>query len=512
MTIPFSLPSLLAEQVGLPTAPALLVAFSGGADSRLLLELTVRYARTVGMPVTAAHLHHGIRGAEADRDEAFCRACADRLGIGYVSSRVDVPARAALSGRSLEWEARLARYEFFGQVMSERHIPVLLTAHHADDQLETLLSRLMRGSGTHGLGGIPPVRRITGGVLLRPLLEATKADILAACQDMRLDFVTDSTNLCDDCTRNRLRHGVIPRLEAIYGAGVPQRTAARLCRTAREDEDCLTELAMSHRTAVCDREDGTLSLTALSALPPALAKRLLADGYRCRVLTDMCDQPMTPADGPPAAMPIREKDGLLSADRTLNAAHLEALLALVRTGREGSETHLPAAWRGIVRQGRLVFQPPTQAATYTTDPPPTGHPGPSPRPLTVGQTFWPGEYPDTVILWEESDVPLLPSVGDGIMASAVFPAGLPRPLWARQRQPGDAVLSHGMTKKLKKVLCDRHIPPALRDALPLICLPDASGGPGEPLWFPTAIYRDGWPAPVSGPCLRLTVLVSRANA
>ncbi|UKI12141.1 MAG: tRNA lysidine(34) synthetase TilS [Oscillospiraceae bacterium] len=148
-------------------------------------------------------------------------------------------ARAARSGRSLELEARLARYAFFSRVMQARGIPLLLTAHHADDQLETLLLRLLRGSGTHGLAGIPPVRPVPGGLLLRPLLTATRQDILDACRARGLTYVTDSTNLTDDCTRNCLRHRVVPLLEETAGSGIPQRTAARLCAAVREDDSFL---------------------------------------------------------------------------------------------------------------------------------------------------------------------------------------------------------------------------------------------------------------------------------
>lgn len=500
MSVTFTSPHRLS---GMPPDTPLLVAFSGGADSRLLLELTVRWARRNGAPVTAAHLHHGIRGAEADRDQAFCRDTAARLGVPFVTRRVDVPALAARTGRSVEWEARAARYGFLTGVMQEEHIPLLLTAHHADDQLETLLLRLLRGSGTRGLGGIPPVRPVPGGMVIRPLLSCTRADILEACRRMGLDYVTDSTNLTDDCTRNRLRHRVIPLLEELSGPGVPQRAAVRLCRAAREDDDCLWQGAQALSPSVSG-EDGSLSQAALCALPPAYAKRCLLAAYEQRMQAP------------------------LPADRTLTAAHLEALMTLVAakgsTGiHAGAEVLLPGGWRGRLREGRLVFVPPEDADGDSPD----GRPGGSasdvavPLRLVPGENRWhPGRGEDTVILFEESPVPLSPCTGEGVLASAVFPATLPRPLWARGRRPGDTLLSHGMTKKLKKVLCDKHIPLSLRDSLPLICLPAESGdsatppgeaGPGQPLWFPTAIFRDGWAPPADGPCLRLTVLAATAS-
>ena len=493
MSVTFTSPHRLS---GMPPDTPLLVAFSGGADSRLLLELTVRWARRNGAPVTAAHLHHGIRGAEADRDQAFCRDTAARLGVRFVTRRVDVPALAARTGRSVEWEARAARYGFLTGIMQEEHIPLLLTAHHADDQLETLLLRLLRGSGTRGLGGIPPVRPVPGGMVIRPLLSCTRADILEACRRMGLDYVTDSTNLTDDCTRNRLRHRVIPLLEELSGPGVPQRAAVRLCRAAREDDDCLWQGAQALTPSVSG-EDGSLSQAALCALPPAYAKRCLLAAYEQRMQAP------------------------LPADRTLNAAHLEALMTLVSTGgstgiHADAAVLLPGGWRGRLRDGRLVFVPPEEADDGRPDGDGSVPDGTIPLRLAPGENRWhPGGGEDTVILLEESPVPLSPRTGEGVLASAVFPATLPRPLWARRRHPGDTLLSHGMTKKLKKVLCDKHIPLPLRDSLPLICLPAEPGdsadppgeaGPGQPLWFPTAIFRDGWAPPTDGPCLRLTVL------
>jgi tRNA(Ile)-lysidine synthase len=205
--LPFQLPEVLP----------CLVAFSGGADSRLLLELTVRaLAERDGeegkRQVVAAHLHHGIRGEEADRDLAFCMQVCAELGVELVWEKVDVPTLAAESGEGLETVARRVRYEFFQRTMAERNIPVLMTAHHADDNLETVLERLLRGTGTRGMGGIPPIRTMASDsrfpvtALYRPLLEMTRREILAACEEMELEYVTDSTNLEDGCIRNRIRH------------------------------------------------------------------------------------------------------------------------------------------------------------------------------------------------------------------------------------------------------------------------------------------------------------------
>ncbi len=625
----------------LPPSDGYLVALSGGADSRLLLELTVRAAllrhldRPVGETVTAAHLHHGLRGAEADRDEAFCRAICDRLGVPLVVEHADVPALAAASGRSFETEAREARYGFLIRVMAERGIPALLTAHHADDQLETLLHHLLRGSGTRGMGGIPPSRALpravsakaggtkavgakadgtkAGGtkavgakadgakadgadistlerdaenadshytpMLFRPFLHWTRRDILAACAELGLDYVTDSTNLVEDCTRNRLRLSVIPALEAIAGEGVPQRTAGRLADAAREDEEALTAIARTKYAAatggparidtvarpdslahpdslpavptaeacagpsagVVLRGGDSLPVAAVQAEPAAIAKRMIAlayaefyhqtgvfhrNGHRgstvdspCKTGADFGKDPVKiPPEAdptPPArlealvapAAPPAVSLSALTPDRTLSAHHLEALLALCRAGCEGMVSdRLPGDVRAEVRGGRLVFSHPDAHADVSS--PPHAVTPPAPMPLAEGVTVW-GEEATTmaadapVITVElvRTTAPCAPDAEADVWASAVFPAErLPWPLLLRRREAGDVIFSHGMNKKIKKLLCDKHISPFIRDRLPLICLSD-----GTPLWVPGVAFRDGFPAPETGEAVRVTV-------
>ena len=464
----------------LPAATAYLVALSGGADSTLLLALTVRALserdpeRPVGERLTAAHLHHGIRGEEADRDEAFCRRLCMELGVPLVTEHVNIPALAEETGESPETAARRARYDFFQRVMSRRAIPTLLTAHHADDNLETLLDRLLRGSGTKGMGGIPPTRRLGHGAdgsplqVVRPLLEWTKEEILAACAAMDLSYVTDSTNAETDYTRNRLRHTVVPLLEEQAGRGIPQRAALRLSRAAREDEDCLTAMAAALAADCASPEGDGLALDALQSHHPALSKRMMTALYY-RVT---------------AAIPHKDGDGSLSA------IHLDGLWDLVQKGIPESTLSLPHGLEARLRGGWLTIRP------VALSQPPR-----APMPLPLGTTHW---REDVILLAEASPSPLPPLDGDTVFASAVFPPTLPLPLILRQREAGDVIRSHGMTKKLKKLLCDQNIPPHLRDILPLVCLPD-----GSALWYPSAAFRDGYPPQKEGPCIRISVLCPR---
>ena len=467
----------------LPDSPAYAVAFSGGADSRLLLELTLRallerHGEEGRSRVIALHLHHGIRGEEADRDEVFCRrVCAD-LGVELICERVSIPAMAEELGESLETAARKARYDFFGRVMDERRIGMLLTAHHADDNLETVLAQLIRGSGTRGMRGIPTTRMLgywtdrQVKLVHRPLLDFTRRDILAACEALSLDFVTDSTNLETDCTRNRIRHTVIPELEAIAGKDAPQRAAARMAHAAEEDEDYLWYQAEQSVGRTVAPGGDAVALSDLEHFSPSLSKRMLMVLYRDT---------------------LRLYDRGAETELFLSSAQLGALLELGHKAVPESGLDLPGGIRAVVR-GEFLYMLPAEEA----NPPVLSD---EPVPLAEGVTLLASGFSVTV---EYSDTPLSPAERYDVYASAVFPAELPTPLLARKRQEGDTILSHGMHKKLKKVLNEKDIPLHRRDRIPLICLPD-----GSPLWYPRAVYGDGYPAPKEGPCLRITVRFPR---
>ena len=443
----------------------MLVAFSGGADSRLLLDLAVEYGAAHGAAVLAAHLHHGIRGDEADRDEAFCRSVAEGYGIPLLVGHADVPALAAASGRSIELEARLARYDFFARVMRENDVPVLLTAHNADDQLETLLLRLMRGTGTRGMGGIPPVREVEGGIVVRPLLDTSKAEILAECHARGLEYVTDSTNLELDATRNRIRAELVPVMEAIAGKGTPQMTACRLAAAAREDDSALTSLAATKADGCIDG----IPLSRLLCESPAVANRMIGAAYASALDT---------ADGA----------------HSLEAVHLDAIRTLAERGIPHAEITLPGGNRARVSDGCLTFAPPR--ASDPTDEPPA-----DPVSLDKKDTAF-GAF---TVRRERLPVGASPEgapEGYVLYARACFPPDLP-PLSVRARRTGDVILSHGMTKRLKKLMCDKHVDISLRDTLPLVCM---GGSESETvLWCPGVGFRDGYKAPDTGDTLILSV-------
>lgn len=233
-------------------------ALSGGADSTALLLVLCELSGRLGITVTAVHVNHKLRGGESDRDEAFCTELCRRLGVELKVFARDAAEFSRSLGVSVETGARELRYTLFDSVPADR----IATAHNLNDNAETLLFRIARGTGLKGLCGIPPVR----GKFIRPLLECGREEIEAFLAARGQGFVTDSTNLSDDYARNRIRHGVMPELSQICG-GFPG-SAAALTRSLSEDEDYLSKEAER-----CKCRD-------LRTLHPALRKRIIMSAVR----------------------------------------------------------------------------------------------------------------------------------------------------------------------------------------------------------------------------------------
>ncbi len=231
------------------------VAFSGGADSTALLDILHKE----GYRVAAIHVNHMIRGAEADSDEEFCRQFCKARNIPFFCHRIDVPAEAKKSGEGMEEAARRLRYAAIEETVSKESITKVATAHHADDNAETVIFNIVRGSGAKGGCGIPPVRDI----YVRPLIEATRDEVIAYCKEHSLDYVTDSTNLSTDYTRNYIRHEIMPKLREINP--LVSSALGRFSSLLRRDEEALESLVPKKGT---DRH-------TLAALPDALLSRYI---------------------------------------------------------------------------------------------------------------------------------------------------------------------------------------------------------------------------------------------
>lgn len=203
------------------------VGVSGGADSMCLLDILSKIRDEYGIFLKVIHINHCIRGAEADCDEEFVKDfCAGR-GIEFVSFHVDVPSLSKKLKISEEECGRNVRYEYFSSLGTEK----IATAHTLSDSAETTLFNLARGTGTRGLCGISPKR----GNIIRPLIECSRQEIEAYCKENEISFVTDSTNLSDEYTRNKIRHAVVPVLKGVNCAF--EKNVGRLSQAAALQQD-----------------------------------------------------------------------------------------------------------------------------------------------------------------------------------------------------------------------------------------------------------------------------------
>ena len=214
----------------------LLIALSGGADSVALTCLLARSREEYALRLTAAHLNHGIRGADADADAALCRKLCAGLGIELIEGRADVPRIALETGQGLEAAAREARYRFLREARLRCGANRIALAHHLDDQAETVLMHLLRGTGPEGVCGMARI----SGELYRPLLEVRKAALVQYLEAEGISWREDATNAVADNPRNALRLNVLPEIEKSYPSAAE--SIARYARIARIESDCIDRL------------------------------------------------------------------------------------------------------------------------------------------------------------------------------------------------------------------------------------------------------------------------------
>ncbi len=282
--------TLLSEwkRLALPRTKArAIVAVSGGADSVALLVTLddLNKSGKLELELFVAHLDHGLRKDSRD-DARWVAALAKQLGYTTVRSRLDVTRRAARTRDNLEQSARNARYEFFANTALKKHAHIILTAHTLDDQAETVLLNLLRGSGAHGLGGIEPVRRLTeqSDVLVaRPLLSwARRRDTEACCRSRGIDFRVDEMNADETFARVRVRRQLLPLMESFNPRIVEG--LARAAELTRDDSIVLEHAAMrllelstgSDNAANTDNIKGRrVQAALLASAHPALRRRAL---------------------------------------------------------------------------------------------------------------------------------------------------------------------------------------------------------------------------------------------
>jgi len=437
-------------------------ALSGGPDSTALLCLLTELAGPMGLRVRGAHYNHGLRGAESDGDEAFVREQCRRRGVALTVEHAPTPPAA---GENVEQWAREARYRFFERVRAGHDLDRIALGHTRDDLAETLLMRLLRGSGLSGLACLRPVR---GDGVIRPLIGIPRSGVLALLDELGQPYREDSSNRDMVRLRNRVRHELLPLLERNYNP----RAAERLADTVGlllDDEAFLQRQAVETLERMLIEDDGgqALSRTALADLPPALGRRVVREALR-RCRGDL---------------------------RGLDRGHVESVIALAASGA-GGEKRLDLPGGLVVRTvyHRLAFE--------AADPSPDT--GGWSRPLTIpGSTRL-----EACGLMAVATVESAPAAGgeDGwpdpgttvlLDAAAIGEAEKILRSW----KPGDRYRPEGApgSRKVARMLIDARVPRHRRNRVPLLVVD------GEPVWVPGHRPAEGcgWRPEKGGACIRL---------
>lgn len=395
----------------LPPGTRVLCACSGGADSTALLHLLC--ARP-DLTVACAHFNHRLRGAESDRDEAFVRAMCETLGVECICGGGDVAAYAAEERIGIEQAARALRYAFLENTAEARGFDRIATAHHAEDNAETILMNLARGSGVRGLCGVPPVR----GKIIRPLLTVTRGEILDFLAENAVSYVEDSSNGRDDCTRNRIRHRILPLMIEENAAAVEHICAA--AELLRRDEEYLS--ACAEHFIETSLRDGALPIPEFLSLPESVGTRVL-----------------------------RAALGQLSGE------HIEAVYALCRSENVHGRADLPG--RRIRRErDRLVLE--DQRVTALEG-----------REVPEGETL----LPELGLAIRRRRVGKDEEIHNSFNTFFFQCASIRGMICVASRRPGDSVrlLGRGCTKSLKKLFAEAQLPLDARTRTPVLY--DAAG-------------------------------------
>ncbi|MBW3569835.1 MAG: tRNA lysidine(34) synthetase TilS [Gemmatimonadetes bacterium] len=439
------------DALGVRRADAhVLVAVSGGCDSTSLLHLLRFAADDAGVRVTAAHFDHAMR-AGSERDAAWVRGVCGAWGVPLIQARAETPP-------ATEAEARDARYAFLRCARAEAGATHLATAHHADDQAETVLFRVLRGTGLPGLAGIAPA---DPGGLVRPLLPFSRAEIVRYARSVGLAWREDPTNALADAARNRIRLDLLPAIERHLAPGA-RRSLARLAELAREDQEAWDAVLAPVLAEVLREEEGALVLVRerFALYDWRVAARVLRAALR-RV----------------GAVPDR--------------AGTRLALQFISQAPSGRTCTLPGGVRittefGLARLERAPAQAP---------------PAPPDEPLVIeraetGEARFRIGGAEWTARW---CVGVEGGVDDGrTMRMAIDRVRFP--LTLRARAPGDRVRTRAGTRPLKKLLGEARVPARKRGALPVLA--DARGAV---LWVPGVARAEGC-APAPGePSITLSV-------
>ncbi|WP_284642782.1 tRNA lysidine(34) synthetase TilS [Paenibacillus silviterrae] len=422
---------------------SIVVAVSGGPDSVALLHLLFVLAPRWELRIVAAHVNHGFRGEESDREALFVERLCDEWGMPCEIGTIRVPSYIEETGENAQVAARELRYAFLSEVAGRNHATRIALAHHADDQAETLLMRIVRGTSPSGLGGIPARRKLREGLeLVRPLLRIYKEEILRYCEAHGLSYCIDSSNLEQKYARNQFRLSVLPYLRQYNGN--LEEALVRLAEVAAAENEYMDQKVFSLYKQYVRAENGFYSWSAkwFADVPLALQRRLIK-----LILSYLSAGP--------------DSIDFLNVERI----------------RTDVLRRAPSNYRYPVAQNIVLTREYDRVLIHRMVVPPS----PYAYPLQWGQTEL--DIPEAEIrlhcVWMETG--RLEGSSANHMTAFFDADALSFPLTVRSRQPGDRMRVAGLngSKKVKDMFIDSKIPPSVRERIPMIT--DASG---ELIWVP----------------------------
>lgn len=398
----------------------IVVGLSGGADSVCLLSVLNSLKAEYGFSLVAAHINHGIRGAEAQRDEESCKRLCESLDVPLEILHADIPTLSKQQGIGEEECGRIVRYDFFRSLAGERG--KIATAHNLNDNAETLLLNLVRGAGSKGACGIPPVR----DNIIRPLIETDRKSIEKYCEENELQYVTDSTNLECEYSRNKIRIKVLPTLCEINqnAVGALSGFASRM-----REQEAFLESVVNEKYALCVK-NSVLYEAEFSALDIFLKKRIAG-----RFLSEL-------------------------SHGEIEAKHIDDFLRFVGSGK----ALVTASATEIVSRDGKIFKKPEQAEQFSVD-------------FSLDDKKV--NLPFCEISVEKYDIKDLQNLNKDILDNLIDCDKISNTLILRSRKDGDKFTfsKRRVTKTVKKLFNEDKIPPEVRNRMVIL------DSDGEVVWL-----------------------------
>lgn len=418
---------------------AIAVGVSGGPDSLALLHYLFEQRVKKSLEIVAIHVDHMFRGQQSYEDALFVKSFCEEREIPFEMKRVDVPSHMKKTGLSSQQAARQCRYQFFEEVMAKRNLDYLALGHHGDDQIETILMRLTRGSSGKARAGIPFSRQLGSSLIFRPFLCLTKEELSAYCDQHELKPRLDPSNAEEYYSRNRFRKKVLPFLKEENPAS--HEHFQRFSEEVQWDEEYLLELTTEKLNKVMMKEDSqiTIDISSFLKMPIPLQRRAI------KLILNYL---------------YTEKPASLSA------IHIEKILSIIRNPHPSGRLDFPSGLRIIRSYGNCHFQlnPPAGRDDYCFE-------------ITGTEKI---RLPNG----DRIETELVSELPDDALSGNCFIVDLLQsrmPLRVRNRQNGDRMTLKGMTgsKKVKDIFIDSKIPLNKRDDWPVV-----TDHHGNVLWLP----------------------------